>query len=193
VAARFAGRYREDVREGAPTEIWQALPNFQAGARFEGWCYAVLYNRFVDQLRKEQREQTLRANLAVESEASGHLQRVLEQTLDNRERLSDVDLNSVEGWPLAQRLVLLSLTALWTKVPRETWSAWVADYRARPDCSLSDPFPPDRLQDCESAAERNEVLAEATGLPRNRLAVWLFRYKPRLRNLRYIRALLDNA
>jgi hypothetical protein len=94
---------------------------------------------------------------------------------------------------LPQRLVLLSPCGLWEKVPRGEWEAWAFEYRNNRYSSLPEPFPPEELEGCDGIPARNAVLSSAMGIPRNTVSVWLFRYKRRIRELYYVRALLDSA
>jgi RNA polymerase sigma factor (sigma-70 family) len=192
VAARYPGPYREDFAEEAAAEVWQALGGFQAGRPFEPWCYGVVRNHLVDRFREEQREQRHRARLASRGKAPG-LQRALERALDHPAGLPQSDLATIRTWPLPQRLLVLTLSGLWEKVPAEEWEAWLEEYRAARYNDLPKPFPPVGLRDCDTIAERNAVLAAAMRAPRNTLSVWLFRYKQRLRDLQYVRGLLDGV
>jgi RNA polymerase sigma factor (sigma-70 family) len=192
VATRFAGPYAADLSDEAAGKVWPALKGFQSGASFEAWCYGVLRNYMVDRLRQEQRERAARARLPPVDRAPD-LQQALERALDRQGRLPEADLATLRAWPLRQRLALLGLTGLWEKVAGEEWEAWVGEYRAHSEGDLPDPFPPEHLRQADDVAQRNAILSGALQVPRNTLSVWLFRYKQRLRDLHYVRGLLDNA
>jgi DNA-directed RNA polymerase specialized sigma24 family protein len=190
LTGRFPGPASDDLLEESGGEVWRALSGFQAGASFEGWCYGVLRNHLFDRFRQEHRARTHRLNWAALSQAPG-LQQALERGLDQAGLFPPADLATLRTWPLPQRLALMSLSGLWEKVPPEEWDAWVGEYRASRDHELPDPFPPDQLRHSDDLAGRNAVLSAAMRVSRNRLSVWLFRYKPRLRGLQYVRALLE--
>jgi RNA polymerase sigma factor (sigma-70 family) len=117
----------------------------------------------------------------------------LRRALNRQSSLGAADLVALRAWPLRQRLMLLSLTGLWEKVPREEWEAWAGEYRTEQGDSLPDPFPPAELEECADLAQRNAVLSGALGVSRNTLSVWLYRCKRRLLELNYVPALLDRA
>jgi RNA polymerase sigma factor (sigma-70 family) len=191
VAARFVGRCLEDLLDESPGQVWAALGGYEPGKSFEAWCYGVLRNHLLIQLRGQQRERARRRDVAVETQGV-ELQRALEQALDRQTSLPQADLDVVRGWPVAQRLAVLALSGLWLHVPQAEWLAWVAEYRTAVAATLPDPFPPASLGECDSLAERNAVLCEALKVPRNTLSVWLHRRKPMLRALQYVRDLLEN-
>jgi RNA polymerase sigma factor (sigma-70 family) len=128
VAARFAGLYVDELLGDASGEVWLALTGFQSGKSFEAWCYGVLRNHLIDRLRKEQRERMHRVNLAPKIEVSG-LQQALERFLDQKTPFPEPDLATLRTWPLLGRLVVLALSGLWEKIPKEEWKAWVDEYR----------------------------------------------------------------
>jgi len=192
VAGRFAGAYADDVPDDALADVWQALPGYQQGHSFEAWCYGVLRNKLLSRLRASAREQRHLAELRNAS-PEHDLQRALERLLDEqRPFLSDSDLAALRTWPLAPRLMLLCLSGLWEKVPSDEWAAWGAEYGNQRGTLLPAPFPPDEIRESEEIAGRNAVLARAMGVVPNTLSVWLYRYKGRLRQLLYVRILLNS-
>jgi RNA polymerase sigma factor (sigma-70 family) len=192
VTARFGGSYSDDLLEEAPGQVWPALAGYEPGHSFEAWSYGVLRNHLRAQLRKQRRERAHRSDVAVETQAVV-LQRALERALDQETSLSEEDLAVVREWAVAQRLALLALSGLWLHVPKPEWTAWIGEYRTTHDRDLPDPFPPGSLGECSSLAERNAIICDAMKVPRNTLSVWLYRRKAMLRELRYVRDLLDNA
>jgi RNA polymerase sigma factor (sigma-70 family) len=192
VAARFSVHYRDDLLDDAAGEVWQALTRSRPEESFEAWCYGVLRHHLLDRFRKEQRERNHQRTMPQQSETP-NLQEALERALDRQEPFRTPDLVALRAWPLPQRLMVLSLIGLWEKVPRDEWKAWAGEYRTATGDTLPDPFPPEELEECGDIAQRNAVLSDAMGVLRNTLSVWLYRYKGRLRELEYVRALLDKA
>jgi RNA polymerase sigma factor (sigma-70 family) len=190
LALRFPGPYSDDFIGEAAGEVWQALAGYQPGGSFAGWCYRVLRNHLFDRFRQEQRQGEHRAKWALATQTPG-LQQALEQALDRETILPPADLATLRTWPLPQRLALLSLSGLWQKVPAEEWLAWVVECRTSGSYDLPEPFPPEELLQHNDIAGRNGVLSAALGVPRNTLSVWLYRSKQRLRELQYVRALLE--
>jgi DNA-directed RNA polymerase specialized sigma24 family protein len=191
VIVRFAGLSSDDFLDEAPGQVWPALMGYEPGNSFEAWCYGVLRNHLLAQLRQRQRERAHRSDAVLESQVI-ELQRALERALDSQNSLPVEDLVTVREWPVAQRLAVLALSGLWMHVPEIEWMKWLQEYRTTHDRPLPDPFPPGTLGECDSLAGRNAVLCEALKVPRNTLSVWLHRRKPMLRGLQYVRDLLDN-
>jgi DNA-directed RNA polymerase specialized sigma24 family protein len=193
VSARFHGQARDDLLEAGEGDVWLALPTLPKDVGFERWCYGVVHNRQIDRLREEQAQQR-RARAVAEAPVAAEdvaLRVALERGLDQPGRLAEEDLEQVRSWPPAPRLALLSLTGLWSRVPGGEWQTWAGRYRATECPALPDPFPPEELEGRERLAERNGLLPEALQVPRNTLSVWLHRYKPRIRQLRYVRERLE--
>jgi RNA polymerase sigma factor (sigma-70 family) len=191
LVARFVGSSPADLLEEALGRVWEALGGYEPGNSFEAWCYGVLRNHLLARFRQQQRERAHRSDATVETQAV-ELQRALEKALDGETNLSEADLQVVRGWASGQRLAVLALCGLWRRVPGTEWSAWVEEYRTDHQSTLPDPFPPASLEECADLSERMTVLCDAVKVPRNTLSVWLYRRKPMLRELQYVRDLLDN-
>ncbi len=192
VAARFGGLWSEDLMDIAPGEVWLALGRYEPGNSFEAWCYGTLRNYLRNELRKRQRERVRLGKVAGGAVVVG-LQRALERALDQRSSLSEPDLAVVRGWRVAQRLAMMALTGLWLHVPESVWASWLEEFGAVHKRNLPDPFPPLLLGECDGLAERNAILCEAMNVTRNTLSVWLYRCKPMLTELHYVRDLMDNT
>ena len=192
VAARFAGLYSEDIVNEASGQVWLARGGYEPGNSFEAWCYGVLRKHLLMELRRQQRERA-RRNDRARSPQAVEFQRGLEQALDRTNHLPQADLDVVGGWPVDQRLALLALSGLWFHVPVPVWEKWIKEYGTTHQRTLPDPFPPGTLGECDSLAQRNAILCEAMQAPRNRLSVWLYRRKPMLRELQYVREVMDNS
>lgn len=193
VSCRFGGQWRNDVIADAAGDVWAAITSFPANGSFEPWCYTVLRNRWLDSVRREQGQQRIAARTATAPRTEPVLRSAVERALDAQEDFGPEDLRQIADWTPRERLVLLSLSGLWRKVPHPEWARWIAEHRA---CfGLPDPvsFPPDALSDCDTLRKRNEVLAGALRLKRNTLSVLLYRGKERLRALRYVRDRLDGG
>lgn len=96
------------------------------------------------------------------------------------------DLHSVREWrPLRDRIVILSWTGLWVKVPESTWKEWVEDL------GLDWPFPPESFLALEDLNERAHALASMFGLSRNHLSVIWRRRKCWLEKLHCIQELRE--
>jgi hypothetical protein len=180
------------IHAGLPEghEVWQALARSRPEKSFEAWCYGVLRHHLLDRLRTDQREQARRMNWTLRVETPD-LQEALERALDQQNPLPATDLITLRGWPLPQRVMLLSWLGLWEKVPAEQWRAWVVEYRTTRDSALPDPFPPEELRGCDDKDERLAILCRALQMEGNTLSAWLRRYKRRLRELYYLRGQLD--
>jgi hypothetical protein len=190
VAMRFSGQTRQDLVDGAIADVWEALCEAPPVGRFESWCYAVLRNRHLDRLRHERTEHRHAAEAARQRSEAEDLRAALERAVDRGGPFSAADLQTLGGWPLRHRVILLCLTGLWAKVPSPTWHEWVDEHRQAHGVPAEGTFPAPELLDCAEIAQRNAVLAEALNLRRNTLSAWLHRGKPRLLALRYVRDLL---
>lgn len=191
LAVRFLGQQRQDLVENAPGDIWEAIGQFPRDGRFEPWCYVVLRNRRLKELLHEQRERKHTGELGRQKPESADLRAALERAWDRPEPLADGDVQRLNDWPLRYRIVLLSLSGLWTKVHRATWDSWVSEYRVLHGVPPTGPFPPRELDASDQIAERNALLARLLNVRRNTLSVWLWRGKALLLELRYVRELLE--
>jgi DNA-directed RNA polymerase specialized sigma24 family protein len=192
VAARFAGMWSEEVMDEAPGRVCLALDGYEPGNSFEAWCYGVLRNHVRSELRRHHRERARLGNVAGVAQAVD-LQRALQRALDQQNNLSEADLDLVRGWRVAQRLAVMALTGLWRHVPDSIWANWLQEFSTVHQRELPDPFPPVLLGEYDSLAERNAILCEAMNVSRNTLSVWLYRCKPILSELQYVRDLMDNT
>jgi hypothetical protein len=93
------------------------------------------------------------------------------------------DLARVLSWrtPL-KRVLLLSQSLLWRKVPAELWAADLAAL------GLPAAFPCPAFEDM-TRADRNAYLADALGVPRNTIHVRMSRWEHHLFDLRFVRDL----
>lgn len=186
LAVRFAGQFRSDVIADAQGDIWMVISRFPSGGSFEAWCYAVLRNKWLEEVERDDRRRVRELHAGELAVADSQLRSALEQASDSADTFGTDDLALIAAWPHRDRLVLLCLAGLWHKIPGHEWTCWVGEYRDRhgvPD----DPFPPNALAGCDQLAARNEVLAVALHLKRNTLSVALYRGKFRLSELRYVR------
>jgi hypothetical protein len=190
VALRFSGQTRQDLVGGALADVWEALQQKPRIDRFESWCYALLRNRHLDRIRHEQTEQRHAAQAGWQRPQAEDLRAALERVTDRQGLLPQADLQAVEGWSLRHRIILLSLTGLWLKIPLAQWQRWVDDHRQAHGVPADGPFPPVELQSCDDIAQRNGILSAALNLRRNTLSAWLHRGKPLLLALQYVRDLL---
>jgi hypothetical protein len=96
---------------------------------------------------------------------------------------SPEDLNRIHKWksPL-KRVLLLSQSLLWRKLPAELWTADLAAL------GLSAPFPAPEFEDM-TRADRNAYLAEMLGVPRNTIHVRMGRWERLLHDLQFVRDL----
>ncbi len=193
LALRFTGQQRRDLLDNAEGDVWEALGRGAPQGPFEAWCYTVLRNRHLDNLRQEQREQRHALAAAHQRREAVDLRHALERAWARDEPLGELDLRAVGAWSLRERLVLLCLSGLWRKVPPVLWGEWVDEHRRWHGTPPSGLFPPDELGDSEQLAERNGALARLLGLKRNTLSVCLFRGKARLASLRCVRELLETT
>jgi DNA-directed RNA polymerase specialized sigma24 family protein len=192
IATRFSGLSSDEFVEEARGLVWEGLLGYVSGNSFEAWCYGVLRNHLLARLRSQRRERAHRKEVTDEPQAA-ELQRGLEKALDREAPFSEADLAVIRAWPVAQRLAVLVVTGLYRHVPKAEWEAWIHEHGKIHQRDLPNPFPPDSLGEGGNLAERNAILCEAMRVSRNTLSVWLYRRKPILRELQYVRDLLDNT
>lgn len=191
VSFRFSSEWRTDILEDAAGDVWTALCKGLPDGPFESWCYAVLRHLWLDRVRREARRRPPLGDSGGSSLREDDLRQALERAIDALEVFGEHDLQVLRGWPLRDRLVLLCITNLWTKVPNGVWREWVLNHRDRYGVPDGDLFPPTALADCHLVSEKNEILSGTLEIKRNTLSQLLCRGKQRLLDLRYIREFLD--
>lgn len=150
----------------------------RAAARF--WC--IVKSACIDASRKRKRRcETIRPFSqddygSVPSTKPHDFDQMMAK-LDRDCAMPVADLAQVSDWGLHKRLVLLSLTGLWRAVPSQLWTQWVLEY------GLVMPFPTQSFLDETDAQERNRMLSETLGIPRNTLSQTVLRGKPLLLRL----------
>jgi DNA-directed RNA polymerase specialized sigma24 family protein len=193
LAVRFTGQRRDDAVSDALGDVWAVIGCFPSGAHFEAWCYTVLRNRSFDAISKENRRHLLDSTRPSPVSSDEDIRIAVERAIDSSQSFASDDLSLIRAWPHRDRLILLCLTGLWSKIPATEWGQWVADHRTEHGVPVQGEFPPSALSRCDQIADRNALLAETLQLRRNTLSVLLHRGKDRLLELRYVRELLEPA
>lgn len=195
VARQFSGQGARELIEESPSIICEKLlekPFDASKGRFESWCMLVLRNTSIDNFRKARRYRRFSDGLGENPAAgmeglvhgSGDPGPARDATLDHAAPFSSGDLGHIESWePTRDRLLLLCFYGLWPKVPVDLWSQWTSELHLEP------PFPPDSFLHLESKRERNMVLAETLGLPRNTLSQVISRKRTLVQGLDYVKGL----
>jgi RNA polymerase sigma factor (sigma-70 family) len=180
VAARgFPAWFRPELTGNALSWVWGRLKSFDPRqGRFPAWCRTILRNAAIDELRR------------IRPDALAHVTQSLEDAperaepdepallrLERLEPFGPADLARVGRWEPADRVMLLSLSGLWPKVPGDTWRQWLAE------CGVGAPFPPAGFVETDSKSERYRVLCDALGLTRQALAQRVRRKKSLLEEL----------
>jgi hypothetical protein len=182
--------------EERPTD-WDDL--IRNPRRFAAWCFQVMDHHFCDLIEKRQRDPLALATTGrptheveqgdafeegIPDRSRGGSLEEWEARQDREDPFSARDLRRIGEWKPPGRLVLLCRAGLWHKVPQELWDRWVGE------CGLVPPFPPQSWKDCDDS-ERNRLLAEALGRPRNTVNKIWSRELPKLQSLDYVRGLRD--
>lgn len=188
-----------DLIDEATSYVWERLRSFNGkdGGKFSPWCRRVLRNWCIDRVRELRRAPVhSETDLGLEepdglctpdSWTDRPTADTLDVLLDRKQPFGPDDLERIRSWKLRERLVLLALTNLWIKVPREEWSEWVQEY------GLPEPYPPASCVVAGDQTERVRVLAECCGMLPNTLSQLWCRKKLLLAELDYIRGLQGAA
>jgi hypothetical protein len=162
--------------------VWERLPKYRpADGRFLSWCRVVLQNRLTDLARQRGRAPIAHSAELANAAIAAQTRAALEDALDRDAPFGERDLERIRGWPCVDRLVLLTVAGLWTKVPPAEWDAWVDEH------GLARPFPPPVCMACENISRRPALLAAVFGVQSNTLIQRWHRKKQCLLELDYIR------
>lgn len=186
---------RADLITEASSHVWERLATYDGrnGKAFTPWCRRVLLNLMMDRLRQARRTKdqsmtdlgatVLDGPCASNGFGNGATAAAIDVVLDRQEPFGAQDMVRIRGWKLRDRLVLLALANLSSKVPAEEWLEWVRDY------GLDEPYPPVECLKTDSPAERVAMLASCCAMLPNTLAQLWHRKKSLLAELDYIRGL----
>ena len=139
----------------------------QSGGSFPGWCFKVLRNEWLSQIRKSKKDATGHVEIpnptdkttidkkgSVEDGQPTH-----DQSIDLRAfrdgHFEPEDLEKLRNWKPQDRFLVLSLSDLWTKVPGDDWQ------RLLRQLSIPMPFPPKDFRELPTDLERFQVVATA--------------------------------
>jgi DNA-directed RNA polymerase specialized sigma24 family protein len=186
LCVRFSGQTRQDLIDDAVAIVWEAMPLFTAGRRFEPWCRSVLKNSAIDHLRRTSRSAALDPHQAAEVIEDWVCRRALEDSLQRSEPLPAADIERMDGWPPRDRIVLGCLSGVWRKVPSPRWTRWVDECRQEYGYPAPGGFPPDAFENSDNANDRTAALADLLGQRLNTIRVWIHRGRQRLRELTYV-------
>jgi DNA-directed RNA polymerase specialized sigma24 family protein len=105
---------------------------------------------------------------------------------DRTAPFSAEDMVRIAKWGSLKRVLLLSRSLLWRKVPPELWAA------ALDELGLPAAFPGYDFEDL-TMAERNSFLADMLGVPRNTIHVRVGRWEQALFDLKFVRDLRERV
>jgi hypothetical protein len=189
VASQGSRAGRELLEECVPL-VLRKLGHFDpAKGTFENWCRTVLRNRLRDLGRSQCREARVRApDVQVErlpDPAGSWGQRHSQFEMDYQAPFSSSDIGRIGSWPPRDRVIFLCLGLLWHKMPRMLWESTLVA------CGLPSPFPAGAYQDCDSAQERIEFIAQALGWEPDRVKRRWYRGRPKVQELDFFRGWKD--
>lgn len=187
VAARH-GQVGQDLEDEALSWVLEParLSQFHVaeGIPFEAWCRRVLDNRLLDLLRRRanRRRHEVQAAHQYRSERSTDPFSQLDVELDRHTPFSAADLERLRAWSNPrQRVALLVISTLFTKVPAPLWRQFLEEARVAP------PFPPRSLRLLESREDRQALLANALETSPNMVSQWCLRGREQLAHLAFVR------
>jgi hypothetical protein len=141
--------------------------NPEISGTFQGWCYKVLKRKWISEIRERKTDATGHmetgrpgdhisedANDLIEDGRLIHEHSIDLRTLRDR-RFESEDMESLRAWKSQNRVLLLSLSGLWAKVPPDDWRQWLDEVK------IAIPFPPETFGSLPTDQERFKIMAEA--------------------------------
>lgn len=182
LAAMLAPR---KARDGAPRPPRVAEYRDLDGP-FSGWLWTALDHLLIDKLRAVTR-QSKHESAAFAARSPDRLGGNLFRTIrGEQESFSTRDLKLIGSWPVLDRIRLLSIGQLWSKVPADFWKDWCEQE------GIEMPFPPPRGDD-EPFEHWLAVLASETQQTAAALKQHWHRKRKLLADLDYVRELRDEG
>jgi len=167
--------------------------------KFSTWCWAVLRNYFFDRIQQQYRDALTRPGMSSipngpnssdspavsEPALSDDFVSSLDAAIDVASQFGETDICTIETWGLTDRLLLLTPSALWPKVPNRRWNEW-ADA-----AGLLTPFPTTSYGNAETDLAVVDMLAHDLGEKQGTLRQRWYRKKHLLGSLRFVKELLE--
>lgn len=159
----------------------------QIHSSLRAWLRTVLRNSWVS----NRRQWAARQQALEEFASRQHPPVFAWHSPPQTESLSDRDLDRLAGWEPRSRVEVLCLAGLWPYVPVPRWENWLAEYEGLRRLTLVRPFPGDDVLYCDKPADRLKPLAQALGYHTNTLSQRWLRSMHRLKELDFVRELLQ--
>ena len=151
------------------------------------WLKVTLRNALVSRLRKKKVRSTVRFVDRPDDRLTE------QQWIELLEGLTapfcEADLDRIVDWPVRERIELLTLGGLHTKVPPNMWEGFLSDIENATQKKLGRPFPSEDFLMADDRATRFEIFANVLGVNRATLGKRFLRASHRLRNLQYVKDL----
>lgn len=189
---KTSAQARKDLADEAFAHIGIQIVQFDPtrGVKFKSWCWRVVFNYFRDRIRHLNCDAvTGPGTVSVHSDPDSgdpnkfrepefprDVQSELEAAIDAKSLFGETDMQELRSWKLRDRILLLTVSGLWSKMRDSEWNGWATEI------GLDTPFPPPSY----AANGPLQSLAHDLGEPFANLHRQYYRKLPLLTKLKYL-------